>query len=83
MYSDSGDGLPLYACRPICLASMRGSSLAELEWYQAFCWDPSLFPKALSAAMRVAFFTFSHCSVEGRLYSSTKVEENSVLNYLV
>ena len=77
--SDSEDGLSLYACRAISLALMRRSSLAELEWYQSFCWDPSLFPKALSAAKRVAFFTFSNCSVEGRLKCPTKVEENMCL----
>ena len=78
--SVSGDGMSLYACRAVCWALMKGSSLAELVWYQSFCLDPFLFPKALRAVRRVAFFTFSHCTVEGRLLSSTKAEENCVLN---
>ena len=78
--SVAGDDMSLYVCRAVCLASMKGSNLAELEWYQSFYLDPSLFPKALGAARRVAFLTFSHCTVDSKLQSPTEVEENSGLN---
>ena len=78
--SDSCNGLSFYACRTKCMASMKESHLAEVEWYQLFCWDPFLFQKVLSAAKTVASFTFSHCSVEARMLSPTKVEEISALN---
>ena len=52
--SDSGDGLPLYACRAIHLASMRGSSPTEPEWHQSLHCNASLLPKVPSAAKRAA-----------------------------
>ena len=85
----AGDGMSLYTCRAVHLASMKRSSLAELQWYQSFCWDPFLFLKTLRAVRMVAFFTFpiaqlrAGCSLPQRqkktVLNSAKILECCIL----